>query len=243
MTAPALVVTALPEEGRPLLRTLGRRSDVVVAVTGDGAARAGRAMRGLLAELHPEVLVIAGLAGALSPDVRPGEVRLVRELRDDAGAVRRPSPTLLERARRVGPPEDVLVSTPLLVRTPEERERIRRAAGIAPPDAGLVDLESGACAAEADAAGVPWLVVRAVSDGPDDRLPLWLEEARAEDGSLSRRTVVVGALLHPTRIPTLIGLARRARAGGRALARTVPAILAAVVAAAESEEPLAGGRA
>ena len=47
-------------------------------------------------------------------------------------------------------------------------------ADAAEPDAGLVDLESAACAAEADAAGVPWLVVRAVSDGPDDRLPPWL---------------------------------------------------------------------
>lgn len=243
MTASTLVVTALPEEARPLRRTLGRTPDVVVAVTGDGAARAGRATRELLAALHPRLLVIAGLAGALSPDARPGDVRLVREVQDAAGAVRRPSATLLERARRVGPPDDVLVSMPQLACTPEERIRIRDAASIAAPDAGLVDLESAACAAEADAAGVPWLVVRAVSDGPDDLLPRWLEEARDEDGSLSRPAVVAGGLLHPTRIPALIVLALRARRAGRALARSVPAILTAVSATAESEQPLPGGRA
>lgn len=238
-TCPVLVLTALPEEARPLRRAF-RRANVAVAITGDGASAARRATRRLLAEHRPRLLLLAGLAGALTDDAAPGDTRLVRELRDTEGGVRRPSAALLERARRAGLKEDVLVSAPGLARTREERDRTRRMAGITAPGTGLVDLEFAACAAVADDAGVPWLAVCAVSDGPDDHLPAWLEEARDDNGSVSRGAVAAGALFRPRRIPALVRLARRARLGSHALARSVPPIVAAVMPAAESFERLPG---
>lgn len=240
MARPVLVLTALPEEARPLRRALRRYADLVVATTGDGAEGARRATFELLAALRPRMLLLAGLAGALTRGAGPGDSRLIRELRDTTGHARHPSAPLLERARQAGLAEDVLVSTAQLARTPQERDRTRRLAGITAPDTGLVDLESVACAEAADEAGVPWLVVCAVSDGLDDRLPRWLEEARDEDGAMSRAAVATGALLRPVRIPALLGLARRAHVGGRALAQSVSAIVAAVTAAVESETRLPG---
>lgn len=238
---PVLVLTAIPEEARPLRRAL-RNVDVVVAATGAGAERAGRGARELVTVLRPSLLLLAGFAGALTRSARPGDSRLIQELRDTTGRVRRPESAFLERARRAGLPEDVLVSAPRLARTPEDRNRTRERAGITRPDTGLVDLEAAACVDVADEAGVPWLAVRAVSDGVDDRLPRWLDDPR-DPRPLSRGAVAAGALLHPVRIPALLGLARRARIGGRALARAVPLIVAAVMTAADSEERLPGSRA
>lgn len=237
-----LVLASLPEEAKPLRRALRHRTDVVVAMTGDGVERASRATRNLVASVQPTLVIFAGLAGALDPGAVTGDARLVREVRDGAGAVRHPPAHLLESARRAGLPEAVLVSAPGLACTPEERDRTRRYAGIQGPDAGLVDLESSALAAVADGAGVPWLGVCGVSDGFHDRLPRWLQDARDTHGSVSRVAVVLGALLRPARIAVLAGLARRARFGGRALARSVPAIVAAVAPAAESEQRLTGSR-
>lgn len=240
---PVLVLTALPEEARPLRRAFRGRDDVVVAVTGDGAERAREATGRLLAHVRPRAVIVAGLAGALTRYARPGEVRLIREVRDGAGRVRRPEAALLERVRGVGLPEDVLVSIDTLARTAEERDRTRRIAGIDSPGTGLVDLETAACVDTAELCGVPWLAVRAVSDGPDDHLPRWLEDARDGRGSVSRVAVAAGALMRPKRIPALIALARRARSGARALAQYVPSIVAAGMTAAESEQRLSGDRA
>jgi adenosylhomocysteine nucleosidase len=239
---PVLVLTALPEEAQPLQRVLPR-GEVMIATTGDGAERAGRATRELVTALRPRILLLAGFAGALTRGAQPGDCRLIHELRDTTGRTRRPDSAFLERARSAGLPEDVLVSAPRLARTPEEKDRVRRMAGITSPGTGLVDLESAACADVADEAGVPWLAVCAVSDGLDDRLPRWLEDARDAHGSLSRGAVAAGALLRPVRIPALLGLARRARISGRALAQAVPEIVAAVMTAAESEQRLPGSRA
>jgi adenosylhomocysteine nucleosidase len=237
-----LVLTALPEEARPLRRVL-RHPDVIIATTGDGAERAGRSTRQLLSALRPRLVLFAGLAGALTRGAAPGDSRLICELRDMKGRVLRPRAELLDWARHAGLAEDVLVSAPRLVRTREDRDRTRRMAGITASGTGLVDLESAACAGVAEDAGVPWLAVCGVSDGPDDHLPCWLEDARDEDGSLSRRAVATGALLRPARIPTLLSLARRARLGSQALARSVPGIMRAVMSAAQSVERLPGSRA
>ncbi len=242
-SAAVLVVTALPEETRPVRRALRGRRDVVVATTGDGAERARAATRDLLAEHRPRLLVVAGLAGSLTSGAAPGDVRLAREVRDEVGRVRHPDALLLERAREAGVAEDVLVSARSLARTPEERDRTRRLARVLVPGTGLVDLETAACVDTAVEAGVAWLAVRAVSDGPDDLLPAWLEEARDARGSISRGAIIGGAVLRPGRIPALIALGRRARRAGRALGDAVASIVMAAVPAVESGQRRIGNRA
>ncbi len=240
---PVLVVTALPEEARPVRRALRANRDIVVATTGDGAGAAAASTRRLLSEHRPRLLVVAGLAGALTRTVAAGEVRVVRELRRVAGPVRRPEAEILDRARRAGFADAILVSATGLARTPLERDRMRRLVGIPVAATGLVDLETAACVDAAEGEGVPWLAVRAVSDGVDDYLPVWLEAPQGGDGAVSRSAVAFGALRHPGRIPALLGLARRARAGGRALARAIPKIVAAAAPAVGTEESLSGKRA
>ena len=226
---PALVLVAIPEELRPLRRALGGRRDVVVACTGTGAVRARRATRELIAGLRPRFVLLTGLAGSLTDRLVIGEVRLAREVHEAGGRVRLPDASVLERARAAGLGEAVLVSAPRLVRGREARERLRRAAGAPAAADVLVDLESAACAGAATAAGVPWLAVRAVSDGVGDELPAWLEEAQDGGGGLDRRRVLLGALRRPARLPALVRLARRARTGSRALARVVPAVVASIL--------------
>ena len=226
MTRPVLVLAAIPEEARPLRRALGGRTDILVAVTGDGAARAARATTALLVRYGPGLVVVAGFAGALTARSRRAEACLVREVRDGRGRSG-PSadPAATARARRVGLPEAVLVDADRLVRTPDQRDRVRTAAGLAASDRGLVDLETHACARAIEAAGIPWIAVRAVTDTWDDRLPEWLETARTPDGGIRRGALVAGALLRPARFPALLRLGRRGRRAGRELSEAVRAVL------------------
>src|SRR5690606_38896968 len=62
--------------------------------------------------------------------------------------------------------------------------------------AAAVDLESGAIAAAAEHAAVPFAVIRAVADGPDDELPAEVSSWVGPDGE-TRLAPVLAAALRP----------------------------------------------
>ncbi len=226
-----LILAALPEEGRPLRQTVERWRDVFVATTGDGSRPAGYTSRDMVALLRPQLVVIAGYSAALTRHPRAGDVCLVHELRDEAGRVRRPDPSVLERVRRIGLDEAVLVSARSLPCSAAERARLCEGCSIDQDAPALVDLESFTCAGVAESAGVPWIAVRTVTGSAARGVPRWLDDVRDGNGSVSRGSLALTALLRPYRIPTLLRLAYRAGAGGRALARTVPPLLEAAFSA------------
>ena len=84
-----------------------------------------------------------------------------------------------------------------------------------------VDMESHGVAAAAQAAGVPFLVVRAISDAADARLPAWVAGCIGADGSRRWGAVVAGVVGNPRDIPALVRLAggsNKALAGLRRVA-------------------------
>jgi adenosylhomocysteine nucleosidase len=90
--------------------------------------------------------------------------------------------------------------------------------------AAVVDMESGAVAAVATAAGLPFAVLRVVCDPAGRDLPPAALVALDGDGAIAALGVLASLLRHPGQIPALLRLARdaaAARTGLRALVREV----------------------
>jgi adenosylhomocysteine nucleosidase len=222
------VVSALAEELAPLaLRLAGRRPAATghslacqvggrqarLMVTGDGAARAGENARRLVAEAAPEVLVGLGAAGGLTPDLSVGDTVVALQVLDErsGGIYRAPASLWLERGRRFAGARDATVVSACAVAV-DRGAKARLAALVAPP--AVVDLESAAWAAAATAAGVPFVIVRVVSDTWAEDLPLDFEALRDGRGSVDRLRVLGTALVRPRSWRALLTLRHRlARVG------------------------------
>jgi hypothetical protein len=155
--------------------------------------------------LLPHVVILAGLAGGLVVG-EPGEVARVGRVVDSSGR----GWTSWEG--------DVLGATTVVagvdqpVCTASQKRSLHERTG-----AHLVDTESHAFAQVCDAAGVPWCVVRGVSDGPDEALP---EEAVGWVDSAGR-TRAGRVVLDVLRRPRLVGDLRRL---GAASSRVLPLV-------------------
>ncbi len=141
---------------------------VLVIEAGVGAERARRAVDWALAApplenvaYRPKVVLSAGFGGALSEDLKVGDVVLATEVVGADGAV---WPTTwpgdlpagdwqppLRRAR--------VLTSPHLVATAEEKRTLAEKSG-----AAVVDMEAAAVAASCRRRGVPFGCVRAISD-------------------------------------------------------------------------------
>ena len=142
-----------------------------VVHTGMGPRRAAATAATLSPNADP--VLVAGVAGALAPHIRPGDVVVATEVcAGTESALRFPNSTAELPARSVE-----VASAPLLagalrrlgltVHTGAISSVSRIGCGLAGSDALAVDMES----AQLAAAGTPFAVVRAIVDTPD--YPLW----------------------------------------------------------------------
>jgi nucleoside phosphorylase len=192
----------------------------VLCVTGDGpsAARAAEA-----ATAGAAGVIIAGVGGGLSPDLRRARVVVASELYDDIGGGRAVPAHAEALARAAGAIAAPVVTAGAIVTGPAQRRAL--AEGWEPPPA-VADLESWPMSAAAREAGVPWAVLRAVSDTAADTLPAFLEASRGPEGSLRRGRVAASALLRPWTLPALLRLAGAVAACSAALADACEALAA-----------------
>ncbi|MFY9552282.1 MAG: hypothetical protein WAU32_14125, partial [Thermoanaerobaculia bacterium] len=118
-----------------------------------------------------------------------------------------PDARLLERALAAGamPGTLITVARPAV----SHAARAALAGTVAGGDALAVDMESAAWAREAAARGIPYLVVRIVSDAADEDLPAFLPDCVGPDGSIRRGEVARRALLQPSSWGTLLRMRRR----------------------------------
>ena len=156
---------------------------MVIAATGVGPRNAARAADPLCAEARPELLVGAGVAGALSEDLGVGDIFVARRVLDAAGDAPPPDPQLTARASAMpGSRTGTLVSVERPLVTVSEK-----AVWGAQVDApAAVDMESAAWARAAAEHGIPYVVIRAVSDGARDELPGYLSRCMDRHGGIRR---------------------------------------------------------
>lgn len=220
-----LVLVALELEARTLARELGLRAvpgaawphhrtgALEIACVG---LRGAHMDRRLDACDSPDVVVSAGVCGALSPSLREGAL-VVPETVIAGDGDRVPTAVLPALTRRGS-----LLCPRTLVETPSEKARLWIETG-----AIAVDLESGPIAAWARARALPFAVVRAVSDTASESVPAELAAAVASDGTVNAARAVRAALGRPR----VIGRALTLRRGTSAALSTVARALATLARA------------
>lgn len=210
------VLTGLRSEAR-LVEAAGRAAGLPVRVAVGGLDRAATAERAReLAAAAPELMVSFGLAGGLRVGLRPGTLVCPAALVPPAGA-RRTVPFAGRAAlvQALGAAEDAVAGSHAPVPDPAAKRALAARTG-----AGIVDMESHLLAEAAEAAGRPWLVLRAVCDPVDRRVPEAVTRALDATGGV-RPAALPGLLAHPLAVTRLAGDSRRAH---RALARAAQAL-------------------
>lgn len=195
------VIVALPVEARCLAGSTERDSgggETRLRVTGIGAERAASGAQALL-EAGASALVSWGTAGALDPDLGRGSLLLPETVIDGqkiftVDATWRKA--LLERLGDLPVCAGALLRTEYLLDTVEAKLRVRQTMG-----ASAVDMESGAVARVAAAAGRPFVAIRAVVDRASDTLPILLDATHRWHAatllrSLARRPAGIVTLVH-----------------------------------------------
>jgi nucleoside phosphorylase len=223
--ARVVIVTALPEE----LAAFADRAmpeDVIVAKTGDGGVRAARGLAALCASHRPSLVIGAGVAGGLTPDLGTGDLVVAHRVLDAGGREVTPWPDAVRvvyAAAKPGARQGTLLSVERPLLTAEEKAA---AAALAAPPPAAVDMESAAWAAAAAARGVPYLIVRIVTDTAEEELPGYLSRCMTHEGGIRRSSVALGALLHPRSIPSLRRMRRTVLDCADRLAAFVTALVA-----------------
>ncbi len=159
------LVVAMRREVAPLLKgALPQSADgveffelekVVVAVGGVGHAAAARVTEAVVTKYQPDIIVSAGLVGALASNLKAGDVMHVREVIDaDSGA------HFASMGR-----EGVLL-TVSAVSGPAEKRKLAQHW-----NADVIDMEGAAVAAQAQRSGIRFSAMKAVSDELDFVMP------------------------------------------------------------------------
>ena len=169
MTERLAIVAALEREIRPLVRAWHTREEqhagrtfrfyenanTVLICGGIGSEAARRAAEAIIALYHPTQIYSAGFAGALILNLRVGDIFVPRRVISAADG----------SSVDTGQGDGVLISFSS-VASPEQKTNLAKSYG-----AQAVDMEASAVARAAEARGIPFAAVKAISDEHDFALP------------------------------------------------------------------------
>ena len=226
------ITFALPSESSDLIRRLEsrRRSDdlifgkidtheVAIVHTGVGAKYCNERLELLIHKAKPRVVITAGFAGAVTNELRIGDLILAQNFSD---------PGLLEKAERVLAGHKFrrtkLFTSTSIVDSIEQRNEIARASG-----AAAVDMETGAIANVCTAHGLPLLSLRMISDSPSEPFPAPMsilfdvEKQKTDLGKLFGHIVA-----NPTRLIRLMHFFARIRGARKILANAIVTLVAGI---------------
>ena len=155
--------TILGHEGREF--TFYESNYAVVVCGGMGAEAARRAAEAIIVKYSPEIVISAGIAGALVPELHVGETifpALVIDLQDGSR-----HETAIKNAPVANTPlgRTTLVSSPQIVGV-AQKQQLAKSYG-----AQAVDMESAAIARAAMTHNLPFLAIKSISDEHDFEMP------------------------------------------------------------------------
>jgi nucleoside phosphorylase len=200
--------------------------DYLLVQSGMGRERAERALRFVLQRYHPDAVLSLGFCGALAAPLRVGDLVLCSPLTALAALPSPLRPVPLEGELQC---DSSLVEQALQLTTPLLRGGCLTLPGVASDphlkewlssnyDSAVVDMESFWLARVAQEAGVPFLVVRSVSDTRTESLPP-LDELVDDLGHPRLKPMSRYLLSHPQGIAGFARLARQARRAEESLTR------------------------
>ena len=189
-----------------------------VRCDGMGPARAGRAARRLLAD-GCAALCSFGIAGGLDPELRTATAVLADAVITTSG---RRSPTDAAWRERLRPVLAAalevttagIIGSDRVIETPADKRRLFTDTG-----AAAVDMESHAVAAVAADAGVPLLVLRAVSDPAGAVIPPAAMAGVGKDGRTRHLAVAWALVWRPGDLPAVLRLRHDSALAVRTLRR------------------------
>jgi hopanoid-associated phosphorylase len=169
-------------------------------------------------------LLSFGIAGALDPALRPGDLVI-------GDSVIMPDERRIECDRewlartRIRLEESAIAIGAVVGRSTAVDSSMLKAAIFRSTDALAVDMESHHVAAAAERSGLPFLVVRAVADTAADDLPPAALVGLNEEGRPAMGAVLRSLIMNPGQLPALVRAALRTRAALGTLLRCRAAIL------------------
>jgi adenosylhomocysteine nucleosidase len=244
------IITAMPEETRAVLKVVESpephnmrglkafhcrtpQHDLLLVESGMGFKNATAAAETLLGEPRPDLVISAGFCGALSPELRVGDVAVSTGLCIVAGGVvQQVSVEVAAAARNFVVRQSAAgarVFASLFAGTPSIMAK-RELAPLLPPGAPcpVVEMESAAIAIVAVENGIPFMGIRTVSDPADEELGFSLEEFTDRHLRVRPHRVALTILRKPWIIPQLMRLARNSRIAADSLSQSVARLLASL---------------
>lgn len=213
-------VCAMPMELRPLRRRLslrkadlgytGRIGDraVIAVATGIGTALAHASTVRLLDAVDVEWVIVVGIAGAIDNETPIGTVVLPDLVVNAAdGAGHRPTPLRLgSQGTSQGTSQGILWTTDAVLLDPGVHAELR-AQGVV-----SLDMETAAIAKVCEERGVPWSVVRAISDrASDGTVDAAIVGLARSDGRPDLLATARYLIRHADALPRLVRLGRGAK--------------------------------
>ena len=162
--------------------------------------------------------ISSGLAGALRPQYRIGQVLAAREVRSGSiqpgypGETVQSSEALVSFAGECGatPVEKFHTAGRVIGRAVEKKHLGETA--------DAVEMESFVVLGEAQRRGVPAIAVRAISDSADEDMPFDMTGIFTEEGRISMPLVLAEMAKHPQAIPAVMKLGQSAKSAATELA-------------------------
>ena len=165
-------------------------------------------------------LLSFGVAGGLDPVLKSGDLILGTGL-SAASALPSPDPDLLDRLKRVLPEARTgqILAAAEVIASPADKARHFSTRG-----ARAVDMESGMVAWASLAAGVPYGILRAISDPAGHTLPPAALVGLQSDGSVALGPVLRSLAIDPRQLPSLLRTGRESGRAMKTLRRIAPTL-------------------
>lgn len=237
------LVTAMPEETKPLVKRLGKaekgtvgelpswrfkrgEKEIVLVESGMGPRRATAAAEALIAE-GVEMVASLGVAGAVRGDLAVGDVVLCREARLLTGD-NQLHPLVLTAAEPPSLPqfEGIRVVEGCAVTAAAIRAK-KETASLLPPeiDNPVLEMETAAVAKSAVEHGLPFMALRAISDPADEELAFSIDEFTDSEMNIRIGKVIRVLIRRPSLLPQLMRLAGNTATAAKNLAAVAEALI------------------
>lgn len=216
---------------------------VEVVLTGAGPKPAAAAISQAIAAAPDRIdfCLSSGLAGALRPRYRVGEILAAREVQSgsietaEAGDTVPCSEALLSFAGECGAtPVGRFHTAGRVIGKAAEKKHLGESAD-------AVEMESYVILGEARRRGVPAIAVRAISDSADEDLPFDMTGIFTEEGRISMPLVLAQMAKHPQSISAVMKLGQTAKTAATELAGFLDRYVEKLAAAGTSLEDRAAG--
>ena len=241
------IIAAMPQESEAVLRLIKQcdrsqlgpyrcyrfrllQRDCWLVTSGMGIRRAEQATRALIEAVSPQLLVSAGIAGAVEADLEIGDVvvstnncMLDKErLPGPFQPLARLSETAWQAAELALQPGGARLFEGIAITTHGTQFIPSQPGQLAHP---VLEMETAGIVHAAAEKEIPLLSLRAISDGPRASIPFDLEAMMDEQDNLRTVEILKTILRHPKMVPGLVRMGGNSRKAADSAALAVVAAL------------------